>query len=98
MQEKLYYVYIIASHRNGTLYTGFTNNLIHRTYTHKNDIVKGFTNKYQVHRLVHYEVFEDREEAIKREKLLKKWHRKWKLELIEKNNPDWEDLYDKIRG
>ncbi len=96
MEDKHYYVYILASHRNGTLYTGFTDNLIHRTFVHKNDIVKGFTKKYQVHRLVYYEVFEDKEAAILREKQLKRWHRKWKLELIEKMNPDWEDLYDKI--
>lgn len=98
MQEKLYYVYILASHKNGTLYTGFASNLIQRTFTHKNDIVKGFTQKYQVHRLVYYEVFEDRDEALKREKQLKKWHRKWKLELIEKTNPDWKDLYVNIIG
>lgn len=97
MQDKQYYVYILASHRNGTLYVGFTDHLIRRIYTHKNDIVQGFTRKYEVHRLVYFEIFEDREEAIKREKQLKKWHRKWKLELIEKTNPDWKDLYDKIR-
>jgi putative endonuclease len=91
-----YYVYILANHRNGTLYTGFTNNLIGRTFTHKSDIVDGFTKKYQVHRLVYYEVFEDRDAAIKREKQLKRWHRKWKLELIEKINPGWKDLYDQI--
>lgn len=91
-----YYVYILASHRNGTLYTGFTNNLLQRTWSHKNDIVKSFTKKYQVHRLVYYEVFEDRDEAIKREKQLKKWHRRWKLELIETLNPDWKELYNKI--
>ena len=96
LMEKYWYVYILANHRNGTLYTGFTNNLIQRTWTHKNDVVEGFTNKYQVHRLVYYEVFEDRDEAIKKEKQIKKWHRKWKLELIEKMNPNWEDLYDKI--
>lgn len=96
MKEAYFYVYILASHRNGTLYTGFTNNLIHRVYTHQNNIVEGFTKKYGVHRLVYYEVFEDKEEAVKREKQLKKWHRKWKLELIEKMNPNWEDLYHKI--
>ncbi len=96
MDNKVYYVYMLASHRNGTLYTGFTNNLVNRVFTHKNNIVKGFTQEYQVHRLVYYEVFEDREEAIKREKQLKRWYRKWKLELIEKINPNWEDLYNKI--
>ena len=94
--EKQYYVYILASHRNGTLYTGFASNLIQRTFTHKNDIVDGFTKKYQIHRLVYYEVFGDRELAILREKQLKKWRRRWKLELIEKMNPNWDDLYDKI--
>ena len=96
MEDKHYYVYILASHRNGTLYVGFTIGLIKRCWEHKNDIVKGFTNKYQVHRLVHYEAFGDKEAAVLREKQLKRWNRKWKLELIEKANPDWEDLYDKI--
>ena len=91
-----YYVYILASRRNGTLYTGFTHNLIGRTWSHKNNLVQGFTNKYQVHILVYYEVFEDREAALKREKQLKKWQRKWKLELIEKDNPNWKDLYKEI--
>ena len=91
-----YYVYILASHKNGTLYTGFTSDLIGRSWSHKNDVVEGFTKKYQVHRLVYYEVFEDREAAILREKQLKKWHRKWKLELIEGLNPQWKDLYKDI--
>ncbi len=91
-----HYVYILASKRNGTLYVGYTRNLIKRVYEHKNDIVKGFTNKYQVHILVYFEQFEDKEQALKKEKLLKKWQRKWKLELIEKSNPEWKDLYDEI--
>lgn len=91
-----YYVYILASFKNGTLYTGFTSDLIGRAWSHKNDVVDGFTKKYQVHRLVYYEVFEDKEAAMLREKQLKKWHRKWKLELIEKENPDWKDLYKDI--
>jgi putative endonuclease len=94
--EKHYYVYILASKRNGTLYIGVTSDLIKRIWQHKNDILKGFTNKYQVHNLVYFEETTDVESAIKREKQLKAWQRKWKLELIEKMNPNWEDLYDKI--
>jgi putative endonuclease len=90
---KNYFVYILASKRNGTLYIGVTNDLIRRVYEHKNDLVEGFTQKYGVHTLVYYEMFDDIENAILREKRLKKWNRKWKLELIEKNNPNWRDLY-----
>jgi len=90
---KTYYVYILASKRNGTLYIGATSNLIKRVYQHRNNLVKGFTEKYSVHRLVYYEETSDINSAIKREKQLKKWNRKWKLELIEKTNPDWQDLY-----
>ena len=88
-----YWVYIMASKRNGTLYTGVTSNLVKRVWEHKNDAAEGFTKKYKVHILVYYEVIADVKSAIQREKLLKKWHRKWKLELIEKINPNWEDLY-----
>ncbi len=91
-----YYVYILASQRNGTLYIGVTNNLRKRIYEHKNDLVEGFTKKYQVHELVYFEETSDIESAIKREKQLKAWKRKWKLELIEKSNPNWDDLYDKL--
>ena len=90
---KTYQVYILASKRNGTLYIGVTNDLIKRVQELKNNLVEGFTNRYSVHRLVHYERFENIEYAIQREKLLKKLHRKWKLALIEKDNPDWNDLY-----
>ena len=93
---KQYYVYILASQRNGTLYIGITSDLIKRTCQHKNNVVAGFTKKYQVHKLVYYEQFDNAQEAIAREKQLKNWKRKWKLELIEKSNPDWSDLYDKI--
>ena len=86
------YVYILASKKNGTLYIGVTSNLVKRVYEHKNNLVEGFTKKYHVHTLVYYEVFEDIEEAIKWEKRLKKWNRKWKIELIEKKNPNWDDL------
>jgi putative endonuclease len=91
-----YYVYILASKRNGTLYVGVTNDLVKRVYQHKNDLADGFTKKYQVHKLVCFEQTTDIESAIKREKQLKKWLRKWKLELIEKQNPDWKDLYNDL--
>ena len=87
-----YYVYILASKRNGTLYIGVTNNLERRTGDHKSGIIKGFTQKHGVHVLVYYEWFTDINEAIKREKRLKKWNRAWKLSLIEKRNPQWIDL------
>ncbi|NIA07696.1 MAG: GIY-YIG nuclease family protein [Actinobacteria bacterium] len=93
---KYYYVYVLASRQNGTLYIGITSDLIKRTYEHKNDLVAGFTNKYHVHQLVHYEQFNNAQVAIAREKQLKKWKRKWKLELIEESNPDWKDLYEEI--
>ena len=92
----VYYVYILANNKNGTLYVGVTNDLIRRIYEHKNDLVDGFTKKYNVHQLVYYEIVEDVEAAIMREKQLKKWNRKWKIRLIENKNPTWEDLYDKL--
>jgi putative endonuclease len=91
-----YYVYILASKRNGTLYAGFTNDLIRRVYEHKNNLIKGFTNKYDVHRIVYYEQCESVESAIQREKRLKVWHRNWKIRLIEENNPEWKDLFNEI--
>ena len=93
---KNYYVYILSSKRNGTLYTGITSNLVKRVYEHKNGLVEGFTKKYGVDKLVYFERHEDAESAIKREKRLKEWKRKWKLDLIEKENPLWTDLYDSI--
>jgi putative endonuclease len=90
---KEYYVYILASKKNGTLYIGVTNNLLKRVYEHKNNIVGGFTQKYNVHNLVYYEVHNDIKNAITREKQMKKWKRQWKIELIEKSNPHWKDLY-----
>ena len=83
-----YYVYILASQRNGTLYIGITGDLLSRVSQHKNDVVDGFTNKYQVHTLVYFEEYNDPESAIIREKRLKKWNRRWKLELIERGNPE----------
>jgi putative endonuclease len=88
-----YYVYILASQRNGTLYVGVTNDLVRRTWEHKEDAVEGFTSKYGVHLLAWYEVHESIEAAITREKQLKKWNRAWKLRLIEEMNPGWKDLY-----
>ena len=72
---------------------GITSNLVKRIYEYKNNIIEGFSKKYNVHKLVYYEITNDIESAIRREKQLKKWNRKWKLELIEKNNPEWKDLY-----
>lgn len=92
----IYYVYILASRRNGTLYVGFTNNLIQRVYAHKNDLVEGFTEKYNVHNLVYFESCEDRNGALQREKQIKEWKRRWKLELIERVNPEWKDLYEEL--
>ncbi|MDX1520596.1 MAG: GIY-YIG nuclease family protein [Anaerolineae bacterium] len=90
---KSYFVYILASKKNGTLYIGMTNNLKHRAYEHKNNIVEGFTKKYGVRTLVYYEQTPDVNAAITREKQLKKWNRQWKIKLIEKENPNWDDLY-----
>ena len=89
-------VYILANKRNGTLYIGVTSDLLKRVWEHKNDVVEGFTKKYQVHRLVWYEIYDEMTEAIKREKQLKKWKRDWKLRIIEEMNPDWNDLYDTL--
>ena len=91
-----YFIYILASKKNGTLYIGITNDLKTRIYQHKNDFVEGFTKKYKIHKLIYYEVFVKVKEAIIREKRLKKWKRKWKIELIEKKNPEWKDLYNEI--
>ena len=89
-------VYILASKRNGTLYVGVTSDLIKRIWEHKNNIVEGFTKRYNVHQLVWYELHENMESAIVREKVLKDWKRIWKLELIESSNPNWQDLYPTI--
>jgi len=91
-----YYVYIMASKKNGTLYIGVTSDLLRRAYEHRNDLINGFSKKYGVHRLVYYEQLEDINSAIKREKNLKKWNRKWKINLIEKLNPNWDDLYNDL--
>jgi len=90
------YVYIITNKRNGTLYIGVTNDLVRRIYEHKNKLFEGFTSEHNLDKLVYYEVFEDELNAISREKLLKTWKRHWKKALIEKNNPELEDLYKDI--
>ena len=89
-------VYILASQRNGTLYIGVTSHLVQRIWQHKNDLVEGFTEKYGVHGLVHFELLDDMPSAITREKQLKKWNRAWKIALIEKQNPTWQDLWPTI--
>ncbi|MBE0428029.1 MAG: GIY-YIG nuclease family protein [Nitrospirae bacterium] len=94
--QKSFYVYILASKRNGTLYTGVTSDLIKRVWEHKKKLAEGFTEKYCIDKLVYYEQFQDAEYAIKREKRLKKYNRKWKLDLIEKSNPEWKDLYEEL--
>jgi putative endonuclease len=92
--EKSFYVYILSSKRNGTLYIGVTSDLIKRVWEHKNKLVEGFTERYGVDRLVYYEQFQDVAYAIRREKRLKKYNRAWKIDLIEKVNPNWKDLYE----
>ena len=89
-------VYILASQRNGTLYTGVTSNLTQRVWQHRNNVTAGFTRKHQVHLLVYFELHGTMEQAILREKRLKKWNRAWKLKLIEEENPTWSDLYATI--
>ena len=93
---KDYYVYVLASQRNGTLYVGVTSNLIKRIWEHKNKVIQGFTQKYSVDKLVYFEQYRDPENAIKREKRLKSYNRQWKLELVEKENPEWRDLYTEL--
>lgn len=95
---KQYFVYILASQKNGTLYTGFTSNLIKRIYEHKNDLTPGFTRKYGVKTLVYFEMTNNVQEAIKREKNIQAWKRSWKIRLIERSNPNWRDLYPEISG
>lgn len=91
--SRYYYVYILASKKNGVLYIGVTNDLIRRVYEHKNDFVEGFTKKYKVKKLVYYETGGSIEGAIMREKCVKRWKRNWKIKLIEQMNPKWKDLY-----
>jgi putative endonuclease len=95
-RNRSYWVYILASGLGGTLYIGVTNDLVRRVYEHKTKIAEGFTRKYSVDRLVYFESFDDIENAIRREKRLKKWNRAWKIRLIEEANPNWDDLYPSI--
>lgn len=92
------FIYILASKRRGTIYIGVTSDLAKRIWQHKNNTVEGFTDKYDVKLLVYYEAFDEITNAIEREKQLKRWHRQWKINLIEENNPDWDDLYKTLNG
>ncbi len=96
--DKVFYVYVLASRRNGTLYVGVTSNLVQRTWQHKEGFVSSFTKEHDVKKLVWYEQHETAESAITREKQIKKWNRVWKVELIEAANPYWNDLYPQIAG
>ena len=91
-----YYVYILASRKDGAIYVGMTNDIVRRIYDHRTKAVRGFTSKYNITRLVWFEIYEDPISAISREKELKKWKRSWKVQLIEAQNPQWGDLYESI--
>ena len=91
-----YFVYILASRRNGTLYVGVTNDVARRVFEHREGQAGSFTRRYGVHRLVYVEAHDDIRYAIQREKRIKRWQRRWKLDLIERENPDWRDLYEDI--
>lgn len=93
-----YYVYILAGKKNGTLYTGVTNNLLRRVYEHKHKMVDGFTKKYGIDKLVYYITTDSIEWAIQREKQIKAWKRQWKIRIIEELNPEWKDLYYELDG
>src|SRR5258706_14211686 len=96
MKQHRYFVYILASEQNGTLYIGVTNDLVRRVWEHKHNVADGFTKKYSIHKLVWYQETNDIEAAIEKEKQLKVWKRLWKLRLIEEMNPGWNDLYKEI--
>ena len=91
-------VYMLASRRNGTLYIGVTSDLVKRVWEHRNDLAEGFTKRYGVHTLVWYELHEEMPSAIACEKAMKEWKRRWKLDLIERDNPEWRDLYENVLG
>src|SRR5262245_34339643 len=95
-RERSYWVYILTSRLGGTLYIGVTNDLVRRVYEHRIKAAEGFTKKYDVDRLVYFEQFDDIENAIRREKRLKKWNRAWKVRLIEEANPNWDDLFPAV--
>lgn len=92
----MYYVYLMASRKHGTLYLGVANNLVRRVYEHKSKAVRGFTARYNIDRLVWFECYDDPTNAIEREKDIKKWRRNWKIRLIEEVNPQWDDFYDAL--
>jgi putative endonuclease len=92
----MFYVYLLASRKQGTLYLGVTKDLVRRTYQHKEKLLAGFTSQYDIRRLVWFEIYDDPTTAIEREKKIKKWRRAWKIDLIEKENPEWKDLYPEI--
>jgi len=96
MLTRSHFVYLLASRRRGTLYVGVTNDLLKRVWQHKQGLVEGFTKRYGIKTLVWYEQTDSIESAMTREKQIKKWNRDWKVELIEKNNPQWKDLYEDI--
>ena len=91
-----YYVYILASRKDGAIYVGVTNDIVRRIYEHRTKVIQGFTSKYNITRLVWFEIYEDPISAISREKELKKWKRAWKVQLIEAQNPNWDNLYESI--
>ncbi len=94
--HKNYHVYILTNKPGGTLYVGITNDIIRRVEEHKSGAIEGFTKKYRLHILVHYEIFDNPYDAIQREKHIKHWNREWKIELIEEGNPAWQDLADEF--
>lgn len=94
--DNQYFVYIVTNKINGVLYTGVTSNLKKRIWEHKNKTIKGFSSRYNTDRLVYYEIFNNADEAIHREKCIKHWYRGWKIEAIESSNPEWNDLYSDI--
>lgn len=97
MLTKLYYVYILTNKKNGTFYTGVTNNLVRRVWEHKEELVDGFTKKYKLKILVYFEEYNNINYALQREKTIKKWKQAIKINAIERINPKWEDLYQKLR-
>jgi len=96
LEQRQYFVYILAKARNSTFYVGFTSDIKKRVWEHKNEVADGFTKKHGIKILVYYEIFDDPENGIKREKRLKKWPRLWKIKVIEQMNPEWKDLYEEI--
>jgi putative endonuclease len=93
-----FWVYVVTNKKNGTLYVGMTDDLVKRIWQHRNELIEGFTKQYGLKMLVWFEFHESRESAFKRERQIKKWNRVWKLELIEKQNPGWRDLWEEINA